>query len=306
VDESPKFSLLVVDDESANLAVLNTILRADYDIFTAKSGNAALTLTMEKHPDLILLDIMMPDVDGFEVLKRLKDDAETRKIPVIIITGLESEASEVQGFTMGAVDYIRKPFKPDLVRARVRAHIEIVVQARASEQLGLTDPLTGIANRRNFDERIAMEWRRAIRDKCVLSFLMMDLDNYKIYNDTFGHPQGDILLKTVAKLFASKVKRPADLTARIGGEEFSILLPNTSLGSALAIAEDVLKGVESLRIPTADGSSITSTTISIGVASMVPTYDDSMDDFIAQADKNLYKAKAEGRNRICYVGQVKT
>jgi diguanylate cyclase (GGDEF)-like protein len=295
-----KFSILIVDDETANLAVLNTILHSEYAISTAKSGEAGIKLAMEKKPDLILLDIMMPGMDGFEALARLKEDPDTRKIPVIFITGLASDSDEAKGFAMGAVDYVRKPFNQELVKARVRTHIEIVGQVRASERLGLTDPLTGIPNRRHFDERVAMEWRRAIREQTSISFFMMDIDKFKTYNDTYGHPQGDALLKGVAKLFTEKVKRPGDLPARLGGEEFGILLPNTKLDAALVIAENIRAGVEGLRIPTADGSMDTKTTISIGVASMIPTKDDKIENFLSQADKNLYKAKDGGRNRICH------
>jgi diguanylate cyclase (GGDEF)-like protein len=301
---APKFSILIVDDESANLAVLNTILHTEYAISTAKSGEAALKHTADKKPDLILLDIMMPGMDGFEVLKRLKEEPDTRKIPVIFITGLENEDDETKGFAMGAVDYIKKPFKQELVKARIRTHIEIVGQMQISERLGLTDPLTGIPNRRNFDERIAMEWRRAIREQKPISFLMMDIDKFKTYNDTYGHPQGDALLKGAAKLFTEKVKRPADLVARLGGEEFGILLPNTALKAALVIAENIRAGIEALRIPTADGSMKTKTTISIGAASMIPVKDDKAENFISQADKNLYTAKEGGRNRIYHSESV--
>jgi diguanylate cyclase (GGDEF)-like protein len=298
--DSEKFSILIVDDESANLAVLNTILHSEYAISTAKSGTAALRLAQDKRPDLILLDIMMPDMDGFAVLKDLKENPDTRVIPVIFITGLDSEADEAKGFAMGAVDYVKKPFKQELVKARVRTHIEIAVQMKASERLGLIDPLTEIPNRRSFDERLAMEWRRATREQKPISFLMMDIDKFKTYNDTYGHPQGDVLLKAAAKLFAERVKRPGDIAARIGGEEFGVLLPDTNLHYALMIAEDIRAGVDALRIPTADGGTITKATISIGAASITPTNDDKAEIFLTEADKNLYRAKDGGRNRICH------
>jgi diguanylate cyclase (GGDEF)-like protein len=293
------YSILAVDDERANLTVLNRILSPDYSIYTAKSGPQALQLIAGNKPDLILLDIIMPGMDGFEVLAKLKENEDAKRIPVICITGLDSEDDEEKGFHLGAVDYIKKPFKNAIVKARVFTHLEIVRQMRIIERLGLTDPLTDIPNRRSFDDRITMEWRRAIREKRPISFLMMDIDKFKDYNDTYGHLQGDTLLKAVAGVFVVQAKRPADLPVRLGGEEFGLLLPETSLESALVIAEAIRADIEALRIPTADGGEITTTTISIGVVSAIPEENNSIKDFIIRADENLYVAKASGRNKFC-------
>jgi diguanylate cyclase (GGDEF)-like protein len=292
------YRVLVVDDEKSNLTVLNRILCPFYTIFTAKSGQEASTRIAENPPDLILLDIIMPDINGFELLKRLKESPLTRNIPVIIITGLNNESDEEKGFFLGAVDYITKPFKNAIVLARVNTHIKIIHQMRTIEKLGLIDGLTNIPNRRSFDDRIEMEWRRAIREKMPLSFLMMDVDNFKSYNDTYGHPQGDILLQTISKIFTAAAMRPADLAARLGGEEFGVLLPDTDLESALVIAEKIRSNVETVRISTANGEIMTNITISIGVVSLIPTEQATIRSFIAQADRNLYAAKNMGRNRI--------
>jgi diguanylate cyclase (GGDEF)-like protein len=300
INPDSKLTILVVDDERSNLAMLNMILCDEYEIITAKTGEAALLLAVEARPDLILLDIILPDINGFDVLVKLKEDPTTQKIPVIFITGLNSESDEEKGLRLGAVDYIQKPFKNVLVKARVNTHIEMQWQMRVVEQLGLIDPLTGIPNRRSFDDRLEMEWRRAIREKKPISFLMIDIDRFKIYNDTYGHPQGDTLLKAVARIFKERAKRPGDLSARLGGEEFGILLPDTGMPSALSIAEKIHADVESLRAPTADGTEITSTTISIGVASVLPGKHDLASDFIFTADKNLYTAKTSGRNKVCW------
>ncbi|GHV41713.1 hypothetical protein AGMMS49546_18220 [Spirochaetia bacterium] len=297
---SKKFSLMIVDDSGTDLTAMDAILNPDYQIYTADSGELALKLIPEKLPDLVLLDLIMPGMDGFQVLKKLKKNPNTRRIPVIFITGSDNEADEEQGFALGVVDYVRKPFNNELIKARIKTHIEILEQLRTNERLVLTDPLTGIANRRNFDERFMMEWRRAIRDKTTISFLMMDLDKFKSYNDTYGHPQGDALLKTAAKVFEGKMRRPGDFVARLGGEEFGIILPNTTLEAALTIAEEVRAGIETLYIPTFDESKITSTTISIGVVSKIPVKGDRIEDFITRADKNLYAAKDGGRNRVCH------
>jgi diguanylate cyclase (GGDEF)-like protein len=167
------------------------------------------------------------------------------------------------------------------------------------ERLGLIDPLTNIPNRRCFDDRLDIEWRRAIREKKPISFLMMDVDKFKNYNDTYGHPQGDTLLRTIAKIFTSATRRPMDLAARIGGEEFGVLLPDTILEGALEVAEEIRSHVEATRIPTANGSTITTVTISIGVATHIPGEESTIEAFIAQADTNLYTAKETGRNRVC-------
>jgi diguanylate cyclase (GGDEF)-like protein len=299
MEEQEKFRILVIDDETANLMVLNRILSPEYTVFTAKSGEEGLSRVASEPPDLILLDIILPGINGFEVLKTLKGAPETRSIPVIIITGLDNDIDEERGLLLGAVDYISKPFKNHIVIARVKTHIQIVQHIKMIERLGLIDPLTNIPNRRCFDERLAIEWRRVTRDKQPVSFMMMDVDKFKTYNDTYGHPQGDTLLTTIAKIFNSAARRPGDLAARLGGEEFGVLLPGTGLEGALEVAEEIRSHVEAARIPTADGKIITQITISIGVAVRDPSSDITTEAFIAWADENLYKAKETGRNRVC-------
>jgi diguanylate cyclase (GGDEF)-like protein len=299
MDDTGKYSILLVDDEKSNLLVLNKILSPLYAIFTAKSGEEAISRIQEDPPDLVLMDIVMPGMSGFEVLKKIKENPDSRNIPVIIITGLDSEEDEEKGFHLGAVDYITKPFKNAIVIARVKTHIQIVRQMKMIERLGLVDPLTDIPNRRCFDDHLGIEWRRAVRDRNSLAFMMMDVDKFKDYNDTYGHPQGDVLLKTLAGIFAASARRPGDLAARIGGEEFGVLLPDTELKAALEIAEEIRAKVEAARIPTADGGTETRITISIGVAATVPSASDLAVDFITKADKRLYIAKDRGRNRVC-------
>jgi diguanylate cyclase (GGDEF)-like protein len=292
-----KYSVLIVDDEKSNLMLLNQILSPEYTIFTAKSGIEALSRAEHDKPDLILLDIIMPDISGFDVLAQLKEAHSTRDIPVIIITGLTGEDEEEKGLFLGAEDYITKPFKNAIVRARVNTHIQILHHMRTIEHLGLVDPLTNIANRRCFDDRMSMEWRRAIREKLPISFLMMDIDKVKTYNDTYGHPQGDVLLKAIAGIFVAAARRPSDLAARLGGEEFGVLLPNTGAENALMIAEKIRAQVEAMRVPTAD-KTITTATISIGAATCVPLDGEDPKNFLSRADENLYKAKTNGRNQV--------
>ncbi len=296
--EDTKFSILIVDDEKTNLDVLNHILKNEYTIYVAKSGELALKRAVEDQPDLILLDIIMPDMSGYEVLKELKENDSTRNIPVIFITGLASAQDEEKGFLLGAVDYIIKPFNNAIVKSRVRTHLKIVQQMRTIEQMGKMDALTEIPNRRCFDERIGIEWKRAIREAETISILSVDADLFKQYNDTYGHLQGDILLQTLAKVFVSALKRPTDFVARIGGEEFVIILPNTELEGAGAIAEEIRRSVETMVIPSM-GSETTNITVSIGVAAGKPKIDDEYVELLDEADKELYRAKNLGRNRVC-------
>ncbi len=297
--ERNTFSILVVDDERSNLDVLTHILKPQYSVQVAKSGSAALKRAQSQKPDLILLDIMMPDMDGFEVLTELKSCDDTRHIPVIFITGLARVEDEEKGFLLGAVDYIVKPFKNSIVKARVRTHLRIVRQIRTIERLGMIDALTDIPNRRSFDQRLDQEWSRAMRDRAPLSLLMLDVDNFKIYNDTYGHPQGDVLLQSLAQVLTTTLQRPADFAARIGGEEFAVLLPATDLHGALAVAEDLRKNVEALQIPDVNNDSFTSVTISLGAASVIPDVSNPLSDFVSRADEALYAAKNSGRNRVC-------
>ncbi|MDR1854317.1 MAG: diguanylate cyclase [Azoarcus sp.] len=297
-NEEKRQTLLVVDDEKSNLSLLNRILSPQYTILVARSGEEALARVRETIPDLILLDIVMPGMNGFEVIARLKDDPATRRVPVIFITGLDSAEDEERGLELGAVDYIGKPFKEAIVRARVKNHMQILHQMHVIERLGLLDPLTDIANRRSFDEHLPREWKSAAREHRPLSLLMMDVDNFKLYNDTHGHPQGDVLLKTIARLINSAAaRRPRDICARIGGEEFAVLCPDTDHNGALDVAERIRHTVETTKVLSFD-SKLTSATISIGVATVIPKDTDNMSEFVKLADERLYAAKSDGRNRV--------
>ena len=299
MDSKRKNSVLVVDDEVANLHALTQILGSDYTIYTAKNGTNAVEKTVEYVPDLILLDIIMPEIDGYEVLAKLRSHETTAKIPVIFITGLSSIEDEKKGLSLNAADYISKPFSPAIVKLRVRNQIQIVNQLRTIERLSMIDQLTGIANRRSFDERINSEWKRAIREgaNAFLSILIVDVDHFKSYNDTYGHQQGDVALQTVAGVFSKRLKRSSDFAARWGGEEFIVLLPDTSQEGALEIAENIRRDIESTEIPREDGST-SKTTVSIGVCTQKPAHDLWVDAFISMADEALYEAKAAGRNRV--------
>lgn len=294
-----EFSILVVDDDRSNLDVLSFILKPQYTVQVAKSGLSALKRAQDQQPDLILLDVLMPDMNGFEVLAELKASDATRHIPVIFITGLGQAEDEERGFLLGAVDYIVKPFKSSTIKARVRTHMRIVKQIHTIERLCLIDGLTDIPNRRNLDQRLEAEWSSARRDKSPLSLFIVDVDKFKNFNDTYGHPQGDVLLQSLAQVLSSILKRPRDFTARMGGEEFAVLLPDTTLSGALAIAEELRQKVEEMRIPTTDNSGTLSVTVSIGVTSLTPDSNSQLSAFVSRADAALYAAKEAGRNTVC-------
>ncbi len=298
MSDDTKFSILVVDDESCNIDVLNHILRNEYRIYVAKSGHVALTRARQDKPDLILLDVVMPDMSGFDVLVELKESDATREIPVIFITGLASVQDEEKGFYLGAVDYITKPFNNSIVKARVKTHLQTVRQIRTIERLCMIDALTNISNRRSFDQRIHAEWENAHRDGMPLSILMMDVDHFKQYNDLHGHPQGDILLQVLAKKVSLVLARPTDAVFRVGGEEFAVLLPQTSVDEAVKVAETIRATIEATKIPSTSNSPETSTTVSVGVATAIPSSDMTIADLVKLSDTALYTAKGGGRNRI--------
>ena len=296
-ESEKEFTILITDDEKMNLDVLGNILSPYYNILISRNGTRALELAKQFIPDLILLDVMMPDMSGFEVIAKLKDSDDTVNIPVIFITGLTDSANEEKGFFLGAVDYITKPFVKAIVKARVNTHIKIIDQMRTIERIGLIDPLTKISNRRGFENRFNAEWGRGVREQSPLSFMIMDIDKFKNYNDTYGHQQGDVALKTFAEVASNTINRSTDFIARWGGEEFVVLLPNTDIDGAEDIAESIRKNVEATIITTEDGAT-TRVTVSIGVNSINPDAESSTADFISKADQALYKAKESGRNRV--------
>ncbi|MCL2704037.1 MAG: diguanylate cyclase [Defluviitaleaceae bacterium] len=296
-ENKKEFTILITDDEKMNVDILGSVLSPMYNILISRNGQRAVELAKEYAPDLILLDVLMPEMSGFEVIAKLKESEATSKIPVIFITGLSNAEDEEKGFFLGAVDYITKPFHKTIVKARVNTHIKIIDQMRTIERIGLIDPLTKIANRRGFENRLNSEWGRAARDKTPISLMIMDIDKFKNYNDTYGHQQGDAALKTFAETAVGSLMRPGDFTARWGGEEFVILLPGTDINAAAEIAERVRANIAAAVIP-ADYGAETRITVSIGVNCAVPGSNIVSGDFLSKADQALYKAKESGRNRV--------
>jgi len=296
-------SILIIDDEKANIIALSHILSPTYSIYSSRNGYDGIEIAKEFSPSMIMLDILMPDMDGYAVIEELKSNETTRDIPVVFITGLDNAEDERRGLSLGAADYISKPFNPAVVELRVLNQIKIINQISLINRLSVTDQLTGLPNRRSFDNQIEREWLRSAREKLPLSMMMLDVDNFKKYNDTYGHQQGDVALQTVAMTMAKTLKRAADFAARWGGEEFAILLPNTATDGALKIAVLIRHNVEQTPITLLSGD-ITRATVSIGLHTMIPSQDCLQCELITIVDKALYAAKATGRNTVCNYADV--
>ena len=290
--------ILIVDDERYNIKVLTNFLRADYKIMAAKTGEQALNAAQGSNPpDLILLDIMMPGIDGYEVCKKLKADSRTLHIPVIFVTALDASDDEAKGFELGAVDYITKPFKPVIVKARIRTHIQLKRKTDLLNHMASIDGLTKIPNRRCFDVTFEKEIRRAARDGSFLSLVLMDIDFFKNYNDQYGHVSGDDCLRQVAKAVEGVLKRASDCAARYGGEEFAMILPGSDMESAMHIAEEVRCAVAALNIQHASSDIAEHVSLSLGVATVSADQTMSPLELIEAADASLYQAKENGRNQ---------
>lgn len=314
--------LLLVDDDPQGLRLLHSILDGLANIVFAKSGEEALVQAEQCSPDLILLDAEMPGLGGYATCTILKSNSETSDIPVVFVTSHSDTDSETHALDLGAVDFIHKPINPRVVLARVKTHLALKQKTDALRRLTNLDALTGIANRRAFDEGLALEWRRSMRIHKPLSLLMLDVDFFKRYNDAYGHPAGDACLRQVAQALAGSAKRAGDLVARYGGEEFAVILPHTSAVDALAFAERLCAQVRELTIQHQDSTVAPVVTLSIGVAclytpcagtEMAPTACSACalqyscvgapSSLLALADQALYLAKQNGRNQVmCLTG----
>ncbi|MDN4051979.1 diguanylate cyclase [Massilia sp. YIM B02763] len=295
--------VLVADDDPINRQVLAELLKPEYTVLLAKNGEQALERAARHAPDLVLLDVMMPDLDGYEVLRRLRADPHTEQIAVIFISGLDRPEDEANGLKMGAADYIAKPFNATVVMARVALHLQLVRQRRMLERLANVDGLTELANRRRFDELYAMEWQRAQRNGWPLSVALLDIDAFKQYNDHYGHPAGDRALRAVARTAAAWMRRPADLAARYGGEELVLLLPDTDAAQARTLMEELRDAVAALQVAHAASHVAPVVTVSIGGATLGSHRDigpESAAELFEAADAHLYRAKQEGRNRVVW------
>lgn len=291
--------VLIVDDEPLNIQALQSVLGGEHKLLFANSGEMALEMVRQSpQPDLILLDIVLPDMDGFQVCTKLKDDDKTRHIPIVFLTSKWEASEEARGLELGAVDYIRKPFSPPIIRARIRNHLELKKNRDLLKNLSSLDALTNIPNRRRFEEIFAHEWHRAARTKHPLSLLFIDIDHFKRYNDLYGHLAGDDCLKVVSRTLQSALGRTADFLARFGGEEFIILLPDTGESGCRHMAENIRSAVEGLRLAHGDSPVSPYVTVSIGAVTCANVLFCDRNMLLENADALLYKAKHEGRNCV--------
>ena len=301
-------TIIVADDEPVNRGLIQRRLeREGYHVVTAQNGQEALEKTRELLPDLVILDIMMPVMDGLEACELLKENAATRDIPVIFLSARDETEVKVRGLTLGANDYISKPFKAEELIARVDVAIrlkrerdqlrlsaeEAEIRAEMAQERAMTDALTGLLNRYGLQRILTHEHAEALRYKRPLSCLIIDLDNFKEINDTYGHAAGDAALQQFASIL-TEVVRGSDMVCRYGGEEFLVLLPDTNLDGAAALGEKIRLAASSRLF--GDSDDHFRLTLSAGAATLVGH--ESGNDMIARADMALYHAKAGGRNRV--------
>lgn len=290
--------ILIIDDSPTSIRLVSHFVRDLGNVHFATSGEAGIALAGELLPDLILLDFEMPGLDGLGTCQRLKQQTELSDIPVIFITAHSSVDHEVAGLAAGAVDFIPKPLSEPIVRARVKTHLTLKRQSDLLRAQAWRDGLTGLYNRRAFDEALATELRRHRRNPASLGLVMLDIDHFKAYNDHYGHQAGDACLQQVATAVASCARRPGETVARYGGEEFAIILPNTEPADCARLCERMAEAVRALALRH-EASPAGIVTLSIGYATQQPQDDDASSVLIARADKALYQAKQSGRNRVC-------
>ena len=294
--------VLIVDDSVVQAAQLKSILQDDYDVTVKQTAQEGLAAATEGDFSLILLDVIMPGMDGFMLLKKLQEEVFTRHLPVILITSLSDIENEQRGLTLGAVDYITKPFHPLIVKARVNTHIKLYQYRKQVEYQSMTDQLTGVANRRRHDRYSAVKWAEAIRLQVPFSICMFDIDKFKVYNDTFGHPAGDKVITAVAATASSFLRRSTDFFARYGGEEFAAFLMGSTGEDAFEHLKKIRQAVEDLHIPhnPAVGPYVT---VSIGGVTLIPQRGQTYDTYLKIADTMLYDAKRFGRNQVVWAGE---
>lgn len=290
-------TILIVDDEPTNIEILSAALDEDYEIYFATSGPDALDVMQSVLPDMILLDVLMPGMDGYEVCRRLKEDDLLRDVPVVFTTALDEEHAQLKGLDLGAIDYITKPISAPIVRARIRNHIEAKTLRDSLAEIAVTDTLTGLGNRRMLDTTLRRETLRLARKGEPLSVIILDVDFFKRFNDSYGHSAGDRCLTMIAAALKRAVRRAADLAARHGGEEFACVLPENDHETAMEIARGIRERVQMLGIPHNASDVAPYVTVSIGVATAHTVPGAVPEVWMEVADEQLYIAKTSGRNK---------
>lgn len=316
--------VLLVDDQAIIGEAIRRALTGapDIDFHYCSQPDEAVAVAERTQPTVILQDLVMPGTDGLTLVRHYRENPGTRDIPIIVLSTKEEPTMKSAAFAAGANDYLVKlPDSIELI-ARIRYHSrsylnllqrdEAYRALRQSQQqlletnlelqrLANSDGLTGLSNRRYFDEYLGAEWRRAQREQTQLALLMLDVDAFKAYNDTYGHVAGDEVLRRVASVIRDNCERPADLPARFGGEEFSMILPSTSPGGARLLAEKVRRAIEALKIPHSGSPTSDCVTVSIGGAVQVPDAAANFNRLVEAADNGLYQAKRSGRNQVVMV-----
>ena len=295
--------LLIIEDEPANQKLLERLLRDDYKLLACANAEEGWELLDQQSDiDLLLLDLKLPGMNGFELLERIRSETRFDLLPIIILTGLTDDRDEARGLQMGASDYIHKPFRPEAVKVRIANQLQLATQKRQLEELAVKDHLTGLYNRRGFDDIFRRELARANRSGVPLSLAMLDVDHFKRYNDYYGHPEGDKALQFVGRHLNAVARRAADLCARIGGEEFLLLWPETPAKGAQHQAEKLRRAIEQDALPHADSGVSESLTVSIGGVTLeAGDYDAEL--ALQRVDDALYEAKRDGRNRVVWRSQ---
>jgi diguanylate cyclase (GGDEF)-like protein len=321
-----KTPILIVDDRKENLLTLESLLDSpDLQLVRAASGNEALAKILDYEFALILMDVRMPGMDGYETAELMRGSTRSRSIPIIFVTAARMDREHMfKGYDSGAVDYLFKPLEPQILKRKVGIFLEMHLQRQQLEEktreldakilelevlhkeleeknaklelLSSLDGLTGLFNRRYFDDNLLKEWKQAIRDNTCLSLLIVDIDYFKNYNDYYGHLEGDDCLRKVAQSLYEALLRPTDIIARYGGEEFTVILPNTGSEGAGEVARRMMDSVARLDIVHKTSLVAETVTISIGVSSILPTRKLTVTSLLDRADKALYQAKEEGRN----------
>lgn len=297
-----QLTLLIIDDDVINISTLSAMFAKSFNIEIARDGKTALQSILLKDIDLVLSAINTPIISGQELCTFVKDSKLTSHIPIMFFAEHTNEDEEENCLSMGAIDYIHKNVRQNILFSRVSNVMAMVAQQKKLAQVSCTDGLTGLANRMQLDTMINKEWYSAIRGNHPLAALIIDIDHFKLFNDAFGHLEGDKCLKRIASLIADSKRRERDFAARYGGEEFVLLLPFTDLEGAKNVAQDLIKSVMHHKIPAASSASHTTVTVSIGIAALSQTEKNDLSsamELINKADTNLFKAKAAGRNQFC-------
>jgi diguanylate cyclase (GGDEF)-like protein len=298
--EQPDKLILIIDDSVETIRLLAGMLRDQGQIIFATSGITGMELARQRKPALILLDVEMPGMDGYETCRRLQQDEDTRHCAIMFVTAKTDPASEVRALGLGAVDFIPKPVNPPVARARVATQLKLARHAAALAQLANRDGLTGLYNRRYFDDQLQREHQRHRRRSLPLGIALIDIDHFKAYNDGYGHLEGDLCLKKIADALAGASQRQGEVVARYGGEEFVVILPCTAAADAQKYGEWICKSIRGLGIRHEFSAtpSAREITVSVGVASVVPGNIEHQTELVALADRALYQAKANGRNCV--------